>query len=155
MKKQWPSTIVLHCSATKNGKYLDPKTVDKWHKARKFSKIGYHIMIQPDGEVNHSGNSILRSFTAQGAHVQGGNKNSLGICIVGNDKFTEAQFSALRFEIIGLKQLYNIPFYEVRGHYQYKSAQKQGKTCPNMDINRIIYWVVTNDYKALKPYLRD
>ena len=37
-----------------------------------------------------------------GAHAQGYNSNSLGICMVGCDKFTRAQWGALRDHLCGL-----------------------------------------------------
>lgn len=70
--------IVIHCSATKEGKRVSVKDIDQWHKDRGFRKIGYHFVIYPDGSI-HTG----RDITEVGAHVQGYNAQSIGICYVG------------------------------------------------------------------------
>jgi N-acetylmuramoyl-L-alanine amidase len=147
------SNIVLHCSDTTNGVAVPAAEIDKWHKARGFKRIGYHIVIQPSGLVENAGNSECRGLNQQGAHVSGGNKNSIGICLIGRTKFKANQFHALRYQIQGLQQLYNIPLWGIRCHYQYESAMKKGKTCPNMEINRILVWLSHGDVNALKPYL--
>lgn len=150
-----PRHIVIHCSASPNKKRLSAKAIDKMHRNRKppFRQCGYHEIIQPDGYVEHAGNSPCRGLNVQGAGVSGGNKNTIHICLIGNTRFTLRQFMALRQRIESIRITYDIPIWEVRCHYQYPSAIKQGKTCPNMEINRIIYWLVTDNYKALRPYL--
>ena len=153
MIKQIPDTIVIHCSATLNNKRIKPETIDRWHRKRGFRKIGYHVLIQPDGETQTSRGSILRPFAHQGAHVRGGNKKTIGICLIGNTKFTRKQFSALYDVVEILRQIYGIPIWNIRGHYQYKSAQRKGKTCPNLDMNRIIHWFCLGEDEAIEPYL--
>ena len=39
------SKIILHCSATAEGKDYTVDTIRRWHKARGFNDIGYHIVI--------------------------------------------------------------------------------------------------------------
>lgn len=111
--------LVIHCSATPSGQWLGgapstpryvaaPFLIDKWHAKRGFkrsqaarkrlnwlySAIGYHYVVDLDGDV-HSG----RHPAEVGAHAQGFNAHSLGICLVGGAepeaRYTAAQWRAL------------------------------------------------------------
>ena len=70
--------IILHCSATAEGKDYTVADIDKWHKQRGFKCIGYHYVIYRDGSV-HQG----RPLNEIGAHTTGHNANSIGICYIG------------------------------------------------------------------------
>ena len=70
--------IIVHCSATKPSHDIDVKEVDKWHKKRGWSGIGYHFFIKRGGQIE-----IGRSLEKQGAHTKGHNKSSIGICYAG------------------------------------------------------------------------
>ena len=37
--------IILHCSATKEGRDFTVADIDRWHKARGWRCIGYHFVI--------------------------------------------------------------------------------------------------------------
>jgi N-acetylmuramoyl-L-alanine amidase len=81
------------------------------HKARGFKRdsqavrsfnpelkhIGYHYVIEVDGTIRPG-----RGIEEVGAHVQGSNSKSIGICLIGTDKFTDAQWTALRTLVIGI-----------------------------------------------------
>lgn len=97
--------IIIHCAATPNGKAFNSVDIDSMHKQRGFNRdsqwvrvftpalkhIGYHYVIGIDGMI-YTG----RHLEEVGAHVQGANSNSVGICIIGTDKFTLEQFNSLR-----------------------------------------------------------
>lgn len=70
--------IVLHCSATPEGRKVTVKDITDWHRQRGFRTIGYHYVVYADGSV-YTG----RPVDEIGAHVAGYNKNSIGICYVG------------------------------------------------------------------------
>lgn len=103
------NAIILHCAATPNGKAFTAADIDRMHKARGFKRdsqavrnfnpelkhIGYHYVIEIDGNV-----STGRHVEEIGAHVQGSNAKSIGICIIGTDKFTRAQWESLRNTVI-------------------------------------------------------
>ncbi len=151
-----PTRITIHCSDSPNAKRCDIKEIDAWHKARGFDRegdneldsIGYHLVIQPDGEPQWG-----RGLNETGAHVQGDNKDNVGICLVGTDKFTIEQFIALRSKLDSICMVYEIPKWQVWCHHQFPSAIKQGKTCPNIPINPILGWYLTGDHRAIQPYL--
>lgn len=115
-------TVVIHCSATPNGTTLFGGTVghgdfkspvmeiDGWHRQRGFKRspqwrakqnpsltsIGYHFVFYTRGGV-----ATGRHMDEVGAHVQGFNASSLGLCMVGTNKFTRAQFDSLREWLCG------------------------------------------------------
>ena len=137
-------SIVVHCSATREGQWVDAHDIDTWHKARGWSGIGYHRVIRLDGTVEQG-----RAFTRRGAHVRGNNTNTLGICLIGGldeegdpkDTFTWQQFDALHKEILRIKMFCNIE--TIKGHRDY-SPDLNGdglitpdefiKQCPCFDV---------------------
>ena len=92
--------IIVHCSATPEGKDFTVDDITRWHKARGFKTIGYHYVIYRDGSI-HKG----RPVSEEGAHCVGHNKNSIGVCYIGGlaadgktpkDTRTDSQKSSLR-----------------------------------------------------------
>ena len=49
--------IILHSSATREGKDFTVADIDRWHRERGFDEIGYHYVIYRDGSV-HKGRAI-------------------------------------------------------------------------------------------------
>ena len=70
--------IVIHCTATKENVHYSREQLERDHRARGFSKGGYHIFIESDGTAHQ-----LREFDEIGAHVAGHNAHSIGICYEG------------------------------------------------------------------------
>lgn len=70
--------IVIHCSASKENVDYSFEQCCKDHRARGFNTCGYHRFISKDGTI-HEG----REFDVSGAHVQGHNSHSIGICYEG------------------------------------------------------------------------
>jgi len=94
IKRKIDVGIVVHCSATHEGKDIDASTIRRWHLERGFSDIGYHKVIKLDGTVEDG-----RSLERQGAHANfkkfGGENFNIGtiaICYVGGlDKHGKAK----------------------------------------------------------------
>ena len=99
-------SIIIHCSATREGQDITARDIDMMHRQRGFNEIGYNYVVKLNGDVE-TGRSLLKD----GAHCNnrgfGGlsyNKHSIGICYVGGldangkakDTRTEAQKRALR-----------------------------------------------------------
>lgn len=135
-----PKRIIVHCSASPDGKNISVDEIKQWHLEKGFNDIGYHYVITTDGKV-HEGRSLL----LEGAHCEGANFDSIGICIVGNTRFYASQLASLRTLVLGLCWQNKIPQWEVHGHYLFPSAIKQGKTCPNIPIQKILYFLTTAD----------
>lgn len=70
--------IIIHCSATPEGKNFHASDIDRWHKAQGWKCIGYHFVIDLDGTVEPG-----RPVQEIGAHTVGHNTNSIGICYIG------------------------------------------------------------------------
>ena len=70
--------IILHCSATQEGKDFNAKDIDRWHRERGWSGIGYHYVIKLDGTIE-----VGRDINKIGSHCKGYNKDSIGICYIG------------------------------------------------------------------------
>ena len=79
--------IIVHCSATKEGQAVSSESIDRSHKARKFSSyvsggkthyIGYHYLIHLDGRIEE-----CRPVAKIGCHASGHNARSIGICYIG------------------------------------------------------------------------
>ena len=116
--------LVVHCSDSPNDRdSVDAQTIHKWHLERGWSGIGYHYVILRNGEVQHG-----RPDYWKGAHAKKVNDRSLGICLVGKDKFTESQFKSLKMLLLVLIKEY--PYSKVRGHYDFEP----NKTCPNFNV---------------------
>lgn len=122
--------IIIHCSATLEGKDYTVEQIRQWHKQRGFSDIGYHYVIYRDGSI-HSGRPIERI----GAHCLKHNAHSIGVCYIGGvakdgktpkDTRTDAQKESLIKLIKELKAKY--PKATVHGHREYAN-----KACPCFD----------------------
>jgi len=120
--------IIVHCTATEEGRDFHADDVNRWHKYRGFSKIGYHWLVCIDGSIEQG-----RDEEEQGAHTKGQNAHSIGVCYVGGlrggkpcDTRTTAQKEALGRLIAGLKRRY--PGATVHGHREFAA-----KACPCFD----------------------
>ena len=78
-------SIIIHCSATRAGQDLRAKDIDRMHRQRGFSQIGYNFVIDLDGTVENG-----RPLSIDGAHCStkgfsgiSYNKHSIGICYIG------------------------------------------------------------------------
>ena len=116
--------IILHCAATPNGKAFSAKDIDKWHKEQGWTKIGYHFVIKIDGSVDEG-----RRVSEVGAHAVGFNLDSIGICLIGTDKFTQAQWDALKVLVTWLKAQY--PEAGIVGHRDLPNVKKE---CPGFSV---------------------
>ena len=136
------NTLVIHCSATEFG---NRSLFKRWHKKLGWDDVGYHFIVNnaypkkkywtdktpdfsSDGKVEKG-----RPVEVQGAHVRLHNENTIGICLVGDRTFTAKQFESLSRLVRILAAAYKIK--NIRGHYEYDTAQEQGKTCPNIDMD--------------------
>ena len=125
--------IIIHCSATPEGKDFTVDDIRRWHLARKFADIGYHYVVYRDGSV-HKG----RAENLVGAHCLGHNANSIGICYIGGctadgkhpkDTRTPQQKTALRQLVNQLKFYY--PHATVHGHNEFAN-----KACPSFNVQK-------------------
>lgn len=129
--------IIVHCSATPEGRDISANTIDQWHKERGWSGIGYHYVVKIDGTIEYG-----RDITKTGAHVKGHNTGSIGICYIGGcdldmnpkDTRTAEQKESLLLLIKTLKKLHCNA--TIHGHNEFSS-----KACPSFDAK--------NEYKNI------
>jgi len=137
--------IVIHCSATPNGRPVSVETVRGWHLERGFRDIGYHYLIGVDGSV-----SVGRPEELPGAHAKGHNAHSIGVCLVGGiggpsktdpGRYTPAQWDSLRITVRDLLDRY--PGAHVVGHRDLSpdldgdgeiEPSEWVKLCPSFDV---------------------
>ena len=126
--------IVVHCSATtaKMSK-VDAAEIDRWHRAKGWQCIGYHFVIKRDGTVEEG-----REQDKIGAHVEGYNSNSVGICLVGGladdgktaeNNFTPEQLASLKKLLKAAKVKH--PKAVIQGHRDFPGVKKD---CPSFDV---------------------
>lgn len=138
--------IIIHCAATPNGKRLARQgrnaadIIDQWHQQRGFQReinariyfnrhlqaIGYHFIIDTDGTITTG-----RHPMETGAHCKGQNRNSIGICLVGTDKFTLSQWRHLQALIQQLAKQH--PNATLHGHREFAN-----KICPGFNVSEWI-----------------
>jgi len=122
-----PKKIIIHCSDTPDeGDRYGIKDITEWHRLRGFDTCGYHYIIRRTGVVE-----IGRPETEVGAHVQGHNQDSIGICYIGTNHMTSMQIKSLLMLIDAINSRWQIPTEEIYGHYEFNDS----KTCPGQDMN--------------------
>ena len=130
--------IIVHCSATPEGKDFTVEDVRRWHKQQGWSDIGYHYVIGRHGE-KWTG----RDVDVSGAHCEGHNRNSIGVCYIGGldetgkkakDTRTLQQKAVMLSLLTELKRLY--PQAKIYGHRDFAR-----KDCPSFDAK--------NEYKNI------
>lgn len=77
-KRKQTNEIIIHCSATPEGKDYTADTIHKWHLDRDFIGIGYNFVIYRDGTIIE-----CRPEECVGAHCTNHNSTSVGICYIG------------------------------------------------------------------------
>lgn len=130
--------IIVHCTATPEGRHVDVDTIRVWHKARGWSDVGYHFVIYIDGSV-HAGRAVEKT----GAHVAGHNATTIGVVYVGGtdaagkakDTMNAAQETAFVNLVKHLRDEYG-PL-TLHGHNEYAA-----KACPSFKVKDKFKWLV-------------
>lgn len=128
------NSLIIHCSATPEGRDFTVEDIDRCHRQRGFRCIGYHYVIYRDGSI-HPGRPVAR----EGAHCLGHNADSIGICYIGGvdaagkpkDTRTLLQKKALTLLVSDLCRQYNILRINVYGHNEFAA-----KSCPCFDVKK-------------------
>lgn len=146
--------IVVHISDSPFG---CAREIRKWHMDPKrpagpFADIGYHAVIL-NGQIGPgekdfvycavgsiefgrplNGDSLLVGNEI-GAHARGYNDRSIGICGIGKDGWHPKQVASLITLCRNLMRIYGIYLEGVLGHCETEMGKKQGKTCPDLDMD--------------------
>lgn len=124
-------SIILHCSATEEGKNFKASDIDRWHRAQGWNGIGYHYVVDIDGTVEKG-----RDIEKAGAHCSGHNAHSIGLVYIGGlragkaaDTRTAEQKESLYIKVYELLKKYSLLEVAVHCHNEYSS-----KACPCFKI---------------------
>lgn len=143
--------IVIHCSYTPPSMDIGAEEIRRWHRQKGWLDIGYHFVIRRDGTVEKG-----REMGVVGAHAEGWNERSVGICLVGGmapskeagkvseipeDNFTNVQFESLETLVTVVHEAY--PTAQIIGHYQVEPA----KACPCFNASA---WAKDNGYPTIE-----
>jgi len=126
--------IVIHQTGTPTGTV---ESIDRYHRSLGWAGIGYHYVLYSDGSV-HKG----RTNGQIGAHCQGDNATSIGVCCVGAGDalpvsagyMNQEMWDGLLRLVHQLVSAYNIPISRVVGHRERPSGREQGKSCPGFGV---------------------
>ncbi len=145
--------LIVHCTATVEGRDHTVADIRRWHKAQGWQDIGYHFIVHLDGTIEPG-----RPIATAGAHVADHNAKSIGIVYVGGldrnvkpkDTRTPEQKAAMVELLKALKLRW--PKARIAGHRDY-SPDKDGdgkvkphewlKACPCFDAGA--------EYAGLRP----
>lgn len=131
--KRMINEIIIHCTATPEGRECSVDEIRRWHLQRGFSDIGYHYVIHLDGEIEPG-----RDVDISGAHCTSHNAHSIGVVYVGGvakdgktpkDTRTDEQKGALAALLMDLRKLY--PTAKIHGHRDFAN-----KACPSFDATK-------------------
>lgn len=123
-------SIIVHCADTRTDQNFSVKDVREWHKTRGFNDVGYHYYIRLSGSIEKG-----RPIEKIGAHCEGHNSRSIGICFEGGKNPNGSKWDKPKTEQINsFKSLYESLInrfgeLSLHGHYMFSSH----KTCPNFD----------------------
>ena len=130
--KRTITEIIIHCSATPEGKDFTVQDIRRWHKQQGWSDIGYHYVVYRNGHIEPG-----RDVDLIGAHCEGHNSHSIGICYIGGmdrqnknpkDTRTLQQKAAILSLLIDMRKLYSKA--KIYGHRDFSS-----KACPSFDAS--------------------
>lgn len=140
-----PSTVIIHHSASRGCSDKAScsaliRGFQKFHMdTRGWFDIGYNFLVGEDGNIYEG-----RGWGKVGAHARGHNRDSIGICVIGNFEEREPNRLALdaaqKLIDLGVRRGKISPTYKLLGH------RDVGKTaCPGQHLYDIIrrwshYW---------------
>ena len=133
-QRKQTTQIILHCSATPEGRNVKAKDIKLWHKERGWSDIGYHYVIDLDGTIEEG-----RKENLVGSHCKGQNHNSIGICYIGGcdkemypkDTRTSEQKESLYKLVKSLMEKYKLNLSQIHAHNEFAN-----KACPSYTIDK-------------------
>lgn len=126
--------IIVHCTATFAEQKVTIEILRKWHKQRGFKDVGYHYLIDIEGNILTG-----RPVEQVGAHCTDHNAHSIGVAYAGGlgddakpaNTLSEKQKVALVQLLRELKEHY--PEASIHGHSEFAN-----KACPCFDVQQFV-----------------
>ena len=132
--------LMIHCSATKRGRWYDRQHIEKWHlEERGWSRVGYSGIILLNGDfdilIPHDKDDVIDSWELSNG-ARGWNGRTKHICYIGgidldglpNDTRTTHQEKVMQAVVRIYTMLW--PDIKVIGHNQVAC-----KACPSFDVS--------------------
>ena len=123
--------IILHCTATPEGRYTTVEDIRQWHKQRGFRDIGYHYVVYLDGSIH-----LGRPIEEIGSHTKGENTGSIGVAYVGgiDKKNFKPKDTRTPEQIMALDLLLSSLLGDFKGATLHGHNQFANKACPSFDV---------------------
>jgi N-acetylmuramoyl-L-alanine amidase len=123
----------VHCSASDRPEHDAARVMDRWHRERGWTQIGYHAFIRKDGVIE-----LGRPWDQVPAAQSGHNVTALAVCLHGLAlaRFTDAQARALvafADAVDAGRQALGRPPLRWRGH-----CEVAAKACPVIDYRAVL-----------------
>ena len=135
------TTLVIHCTATPEGRDLTREDLNRIWESRDYSRPGYHIVINLKGEVIFQGeiDDCLMDYDEMRWGVADRNHEFLHMSYVGGvdsdfnpkDTRTTAQVTTLTQMITFIKGI--CPDIQVKGHKDFSN-----KACPSFEVSTLL-----------------
>jgi N-acetylmuramoyl-L-alanine amidase len=143
--------LVIHCSATPNGRPHTVQDIDAWHRDNgwkrdpsaakrcgnpELTSIGYTRVIYTNGESRQG-----RCWDEIPVSVRGWNSDAIAICMVGTNKFSLQQWDTLKREVSFVQSQLKIEI--IQGHRDLSPDKDRDgfvephewlKDCPGFDV---------------------
>jgi len=138
--------IVLHHAEASQATVQD---IHQWHLENGWAGIGYHYYVRKDGSIYRG-----RPRDTIGAHVQGYNYNSLGICAEGDymkEIMPEPQKQSIIALLQELRQIY--PNAKIVGHRDLMATSCPGINYPFQEIvQKVLMKEVLSMFKDIQGH---
>jgi len=144
-----PKKIITHTAVSQ--KWHTTEDVDEWHQKRwpgftskKFKNrkgmpyhVGYHFVIEWDGKVVQT-----RGYYEEGAHCIGQNRDSIGVCFMGNGDLhtpsTRQKRSWVSLYNRLHKEIPQITAYDIYPHRKWANKTCHGRILPDDYYQRLV-----------------
>ena len=142
--------VLHHAEAVK----CTAQDIHSWHRANGWTGIGYHFFVRKDGTIYRG-----RPINVVGAHVQGMNSCSIGICAEGDYHTKEKTMpQAQKKSIIELCQYLKKNYYpnaKIVGHREIGDSNCPGRYYPLDEIRNMKYMegLTMEQYNELKSLI--
>lgn len=127
---------IIHCSDTLNHKEYKASDILAWHTdeppiGNGWDKAGYNDVIERDGTlvnlIPYDDDEFVDPWEIANG-VKGKNRIARHVCLIGRDRFTEAQYATLRNLII--EDIMHHEYIKIAGHCQFDDDKF---FCPGFD----------------------
>lgn len=126
MLRKETNRIIFHHSLSDFG---NVEEISKWHALRKppIIPLGYHFVILKDGTIERG-----RELNQVGAHCRGRNRDSIGVCFIGDFR----RYEPSREQIQAAYNLYSELHFIYQKRLLIEFHRDKENPCPGPMLNR-------------------